>query len=95
MALQRSDEGVDDAVFFGPDPNHLLGLTHLSSSKGPGGLAMSVGHSNYLTANTTSQRNLAAIVAGRPDLAVYGTQDEEGFGDHVREHPSWFAPWNA
>jgi hypothetical protein len=45
-----------------------------------------LGHEEYLAPRTTSQHNIAATVAGLPDLRITGTND--GVGDIVR------TPWN-
>jgi hypothetical protein len=44
-----------------------------------------LGHEEYLAPRTTSQHNIAATVAGLPDLRITGTN--EGIGDTLRNLP--------
>lgn len=59
---------------FGSDPGHWAGVTQLETEArplpdgSPG--AAGRGHESYLTPGSTSAWNLAAIAAGRPDLAL-------------------------
>ncbi len=82
---------VADLGQFGDDPNHLSGVTNLSSeaTRLPDGtqLTASTGHGQYLAPGTTSQHNLGLAVAGLEDRQVVGPN--VGFGDHLREGPSW------
>jgi hypothetical protein len=82
---------VADLAHFGDDPNHLPGVTNLSSeaTRLPDGteLTASTGHRQYLAPGTTSQYNLGLAVAGLEDRQVIGPN--VGFGDHVTEGPSW------
>ena len=63
--------------WFGRDPRDVPGVAHLSAACGlkPGStnefLMGSPWHSAYLKAGTTSEHNLAAIAAGRPDQRVF------------------------
>ena len=66
------DVVVADAGWFGTDPSELTGLSGLSTEESVVDgrrRSASHGHSEYLTADTTSQYALAAVVAGRPELA--------------------------
>ncbi len=61
-----------DLGWFGRDPSRLAGVDLLSTTAGPlpdgrAGLASS-GHSQYLVPGTTSQWNVAAVVAGAPSV---------------------------
>ncbi|MGL4177387.1 MAG: alpha/beta hydrolase, partial [Dermatophilaceae bacterium] len=67
---------VADAGRFGADPSDVEGLTQLETraASTPGGerLAGVTGHSEYLQGRSTSQHNLAAIIAGHPEAAITG-----------------------
>jgi pimeloyl-ACP methyl ester carboxylesterase len=88
--LEARQDFVADFGSFGGDPNQLDGVTNLSAREetAPDGTTLneSVGHNDYLAPRTTSQYNIAATVAGLPDLRIIGTND--GVGDIVR------TPWN-
>lgn len=80
---------VADAGWFGPDPTHIDGVTGLSARDeviNGTTYAESVGHSAYLDSGSTSQYNVAQILADQPQEAVY--DDGRGFGDWM----SW-RPW--
>ena len=66
-------DGVADSGVFGGDPSNLP-VNHLSADAGRtsdgGALSMSHGHSQYLQDGSTSQYNIAAVVAGRHDLTI-------------------------
>lgn len=79
--LEAKGDAVADLGAFGDDPNQMSGLEDLSTSSSSHGSASS-GHSQYLQTDSTSQYNIATVVAGRPDLAVHG--QNSGFGDAVR-----------
>jgi hypothetical protein len=87
--LEARGDGVADLGSFGGDTNQLEGVTNLSSraETAPDGtpLRESEGHSEYLVPGTTSQHNVAATVAGLPDLRITGTND--GAGDILRNPP--------
>jgi hypothetical protein len=89
--LEARRDGVADLGAFGADPNHLPGVTNLSSeaTRLPDGseLTASTGHSDYLAPGTTSQHNLGLAVAGLEDRQVVGPNT--GYGDQLREGPLW------
>lgn len=64
---------VADSGVFGGDPSNLP-VNHLSADAGRasdgGALSRSHGHSQYLQNGSTSQYNVAAVVAGRHDLTI-------------------------
>ncbi len=68
--LEADDDPVADLGWFGRDPSGLPGVDRLSTENvelpdgSPG--QRSVGHSGYLVPGTTSQWNVAAVVAGAP-----------------------------
>ncbi|GAA2723287.1 alpha/beta hydrolase [Cellulomonas aerilata] len=92
--VEAKNDPVDDLARFGVDPSHLDGVNQLSSSvtRDPGGapLAEVEGHSDYLVRDSTSQHNIAVVVAGLPDQAIHGR--ERGFGD-VLSFP--VVPWGG
>jgi hypothetical protein len=92
--LEARWDPVADLARFGDDPNHLPGVTNLSSeaTRLPDGteLGASTGHSDYLTPGTTSHHNLGLAVAGLEDQQVVGPN--VGFGDYRREFPGWQPP---
>jgi pimeloyl-ACP methyl ester carboxylesterase len=68
--LEADDDPVADLGWFGHDPSSLPGLTRLSTSAthlpdGSDG-STTFGHSSYLAPGTTSQWNVAAVVARAP-----------------------------
>jgi hypothetical protein len=71
-----------------PVPNQLDGVTALSAARSViDGVVRqeSVGHSAYLTDDTTSQYGMAAVVAGLPELVPH--DDGFGLGDTL-----WWTP---
>ena len=71
---------------FGEDPNHLDGVSRLSGhaeTDDGASLRESVGHSEYLTPDTTSQHNIVVTVAGLSDRQIRG-DDDSGLGDLAR-----------
>ena len=68
--LEADDDPVADLGWFGRDPGGLPGVDRLSTDdvELPDGRTgrRSVGHSAYLVPGTTSQWNVAAVVAGAP-----------------------------
>jgi hypothetical protein len=89
--LEARWDPVADLGQFGDDPNHLSGVTNLSSepTRLPDGteLGASTGHSEYLAPGTTSHHNVGLAVAGLEDQQVLGPNT--GYGDEVRDGPSW------
>ena len=83
FVMEARNDPVADFAAFGPDPNQMDGLRDLSTAaaRTADGVQRteSVGHSGYLTDNSTSQYNLAVVVAGLPELAAIGGQF--GIGD--------------
>ena len=72
--LEADDDPVADLSWFGRDPSKLPGVDRLSTDdtelpEGSPGRA-SVGHSGYLVPGTTSQWNVAAVVAGAPTVSA-------------------------
>ena len=68
--LEADEDPVADLGWFGRDPSGLPGVDRLSTDdvELPDGRTgrRSVGHSGYLVPGTTSQWNVAAVVAGAP-----------------------------
>lgn len=92
FALGRSKtkpkgDPVADLGYFGNDPNWLQQIVILSTGPSHVGIEVS-GHANYLQEGSTSQHNIAAVVAGLPDLVVGGMVP--GFGDRVRQVIEFF-----
>ncbi|MGH3720224.1 MAG: hypothetical protein ACRDRI_15540 [Pseudonocardiaceae bacterium] len=67
---------LDVADHFEVSPYALPGINHLSTGNTTSvdgqSLTAAEGHSGYLNDNSTSQYNMAAITAGRSDLAIAG-----------------------
>ena len=70
---------VADSNRFGLDPSNVPGVKHLdtrTSFDAHGNLLTGIGgitpHVHYLDDGSTSQYNLAAVVAGHPEAAIYG-----------------------
>ncbi|MER7081749.1 Alpha/beta hydrolase [Saccharopolyspora kobensis] len=82
--LEAKNDPVADFARFGGDPSHMDGFTELSTAKSEHGGEVT-GHSKYLNPDTTSQHNMAAVVAGVPERAVEGNTD--GVGDVVSYVP--------
>ncbi len=76
--LEAKDDPVADFARFGGDPSHMDGFKDLSTEKSGEGAGVT-GHSDYLDPDTTSQHNMASVVAGMPENAVAGKTD--GVGD--------------
>jgi hypothetical protein len=68
--LEADDDPVADLGWFGRDPSAMPEVDRLATQAAqlPDGFAGSAasGHSRYLTSGTTSQWNVAAVVAGAP-----------------------------
>ena len=63
------------------DPSHVDGITGLSAREAVlDGTTYreSTGHSQYLSQDTTSQHNIAAVVAGAPDRMVLDAGRDAG-----------------
>ena len=73
-AIATSDDPVAGTGWFVKDPRSLLGVTVLESHVSPlpdGTQGAGIGgHSRYFEPGSTSMWSLAAIAAGRVDLAV-------------------------
>ncbi|MER5389307.1 alpha/beta hydrolase [Saccharopolyspora sp. NPDC002686] len=82
--LEAKDDPVADFARFGGDPSHMDGFKDLSTEKSEHGSEVT-GHSKYFKPDTTSQHNLAAVVAGVPEQAVTGKTD--GVGDAISYVP--------
>lgn len=78
--LEAGNDIVADTGRFGRDPDTLEGADVLSAASKPlpdgSRGAGSAGHSDYLTPGSTSAWNLAAVVAGTPQLLVRGGRCE-------------------
>ena len=86
FAIETRDDPVADLGRFGEDPNHLDGVSRLSGhaeTDDGASLRESVGHSEYLTPDTTSQHNIVVTVAGLSDRQIRG-DDDSGLGDLAR-----------
>lgn len=72
--IEADDDPVADLGWFGGDPDRMVGVDVLSAGAGvaaDGSAAVpSHGHSEYLVPGTTSQWNIAAVVAGVPSRGV-------------------------
>ncbi len=87
--IEARRDVVADLGQFGIDPSHLDGVTGLSAERAEVGLDVfeeSLGHSEYLSNDTTSQHNIASIVAGSSDRIVH--DGGKGIGDLL----SWPVP---
>lgn len=83
--LEAPWDGVADSGWFGADPSGLEGIRHLSTEEHHHpDLTGTRGHTSYLADGSTSQHNLAAVGAGRPDLLIDAT-GEPGEIDQLRE----------
>jgi hypothetical protein len=94
--IEAKWDGVGDLGQFGIDPSHMDGIEHNSASEAtvvdpitgePRHFEGVTGHSNYLDDFSTSQYNMAVVVAGLPDRQV--NDRGEGVGDVL----SWPVPW--
>lgn len=78
FVLEARKDWIADLASFGPDPNQMDGVTDLSTAatRTIDGVhrTESIGHSSYLSENSTSQYNVAVVVAGLPELAATGSQ---------------------
>ncbi|MBU5423097.1 alpha/beta hydrolase family protein [Cellulomonas hominis] len=87
--IEARRDVVADLGHFGVDPSHVDGITGLSAREAVlDGTTYreSTGHSQYLSQDTTSQHNIAAVVAGAPDRMVLDAG--RGAGDLL----SWPVP---
>jgi hypothetical protein len=76
-AMRAPDDPVPDldiADVFGVSPYRVPGIDQLATGAATSvdgqPLSASTGHSQYLTNHTTSQYNIAAVVAGQPGLRI-------------------------
>ncbi|MGW5076378.1 alpha/beta hydrolase [Rhodococcus sp. NPDC004095] len=79
---------VADLAAYGTDPNRLSGVTNLSTVAAEvdgESYSGATGHSDYLSAGSTSRHNVAAVVAGLPEHTVEGT--DRGVADRVPGSP--------
>jgi hypothetical protein len=87
--IEARRDAVADLGNFGIDPTYVDGVTGLSAREATlDGTTYreSTGHSAYLSRDTTSQHNIAAVVAGAADRMVL--DDGRGAGDLL----SWPVP---
>lgn len=87
--IEARRDPVADLGNFGIDPTYIDGITGLSAREATlDGTAYgeSTGHSAYLSDDTTSQHNIAAVIAGAPDRMVL--DGGRGAGDLL----SWPVP---
>jgi hypothetical protein len=84
--IEARRDVVADLGSFGIDPSHVDGLEGLSAEREEvvtDGAAQvfeeSLGHSEYLSDDTTSQHNIASVVAGSSEWIVH--DDGSGIGD--------------
>lgn len=103
--LRAETETIDDElnaklrnVMSDADPTTMDGMRHgqsgaVSAEASPTGQALSgvEGHSGYFTEGSTSQHNMAAVVAGRRDLVVEGRNVDAG--DLIRAGLDPYLPW--
>ncbi|GLY28106.1 alpha/beta hydrolase [Kineosporia sp. NBRC 101731] len=70
----QGDRFVGESWATGFDPNYMADTVQLDTGASTGAdktpLAASHGHSEYLNNRTTSQNNLAAVIAGHPEQTV-------------------------
>ncbi|MGC0143144.1 alpha/beta hydrolase [Pseudactinotalea sp. Z1732] len=87
--IEARRDVVADTGWFGRDPSHMDGVTGLSALEeeiGGTTYSESVGHNAYLAEGSTSQYNLAQILAGQPEHAVQ--HHGRGIGDWF-SRPLW------
>lgn len=89
--IEARNDPVADFGRFGGDPTHMEGVQDLSAKEStePDGrqkLSESTGHNGYVADDSTSQHNMAAVVAGLPDRTVRG--EGRGVGDYISWAPS-------
>jgi hypothetical protein len=87
--IEARRDVVADLGAFGIDPSHVDGLDGLSAERAEVGdevFEESLGHSAYLSNDTTSQHNIASVVAGSPERMVH--DGGKGIGDLL----SWPVP---
>ena len=80
--MAARDDPVADLASFGPDPSRMDGMKNLSTAAAetPIGPTIEItGHTDYLAENSTSQYNIATVIAGVPARGVPGQQ--RGVGD--------------
>jgi len=93
--IEARQDPVGDLGHFGIDPSHMTGIEHASAREASvvnpvtgetEHLTEVTGHSRYLEEGSTSQYNMAVVVAGMPDRRVYDSG--QGAGDVL----SWPVP---
>lgn len=93
--IEARQDPVGDLGHFGIDPSHMTGIEHASAREATvvnpvtgetEHLTEVTGHSRYLEEGSTSQYNMAVVVAGMPDRRVYDSGG--GVGDVL----SWPVP---
>src|SRR5699024_3835849 len=87
--IEARRDAVADTGWFGRDRCHMDGVTGLSAREETidgSTYTESVGHSDYLTEGSTSQYNLAQILADQPEHAVQ--HHGRGIGDWF-SRPLW------
>ncbi|MEX2290593.1 MAG: alpha/beta hydrolase [Mycobacteriales bacterium] len=93
FVIEARRDPVADLAAFGADPNQLAGVTVLSAAReiiDNEARAESLGHSQYLTQETSSQYGIAAVVAGVPERAPL--DGGSGGGDVARRLIPFIAP---
>ncbi|PID97303.1 MAG: hypothetical protein CSA84_00830 [Actinomycetales bacterium] len=87
--MEAEDDVVADFGAFGGDASNVSGIEHLLTSATEE-TTESRGHSEYLRGQSTSQLNMASVVADCPEDAYYGLNIDKG--DLVREALARFDP---
>ncbi|WP_116050377.1 alpha/beta hydrolase [Amycolatopsis palatopharyngis] len=108
-SIEANEDMVADmgrSGHLGEDPSTMEGMRHGETGAVGAernifgkGLVEVTGHSGYLTPNSTSQYNMAVIVAGEQDLVIEGNNTDIGdaLGQTGRDfaHETWeIMPWN-
>lgn len=81
LALEADEDPVADigrTGHLGADPSTMEGVRHGQTGATPMGGAGVSGHSDYLTENTTSLYNMAAVVSGENQLVIEGNNVDIG-----------------
>lgn len=84
--IENDNDPVADGGVFGGDPSFLGGVTDLQShaaSHDGTSYQGSTGHTSYLDEGTSSQHNLAAVVAGLDDEQIRGQDLDYGDALHA------------
>lgn len=77
FVIEARSDPVADAAWFGGDPDHLPGISHLSSGDTARGSG-STGHFAQLKQGSTSQFNISAVIVGHPEIAISGSNHDAG-----------------